>query len=76
MIITHIYLCCIIIAGLRYWEPPDNPFVEHARWSPKCPFILSVKGQDFVNLVQDPVRQVYISFQMQQNAAHMKQYNY
>jgi len=46
------------LSGLRNWEPPDNPHVEHARWSPKCPFLLGVKGQDFINLVLDAVAQL------------------
>ena len=28
------------------------PWSEHARWFPNCPFLLLVKGQDFVNEVQ------------------------
>ncbi|XP_060073076.1 baculoviral IAP repeat-containing protein 2-like [Ylistrum balloti] len=44
--------------GLRNWEPPDNPHVEHARWSPRCAFLLQVKGQDFINLVLDAVAQL------------------
>ncbi|XP_069104429.1 death-associated inhibitor of apoptosis 1-like isoform X2 [Argopecten irradians] len=44
--------------GLRNWEPPDNPHVEHARWSPRCAFLLQVKGPDFINLVLDAVAQL------------------
>ncbi|XP_021363602.1 baculoviral IAP repeat-containing protein 3-like isoform X1 [Mizuhopecten yessoensis] len=44
--------------GLRNWEPPDNPHVEHARWSPRCPFLLQAKGSDFINLVMDAVAQL------------------
>ena len=37
--------------GLRNWEPGDNPWLEHAKWYSKCPHILFVKGQSFINKV-------------------------
>lgn len=38
--------------GLKHWEPQDEPWSEHARWFPNCPFLLLVKGQEYVNQVQ------------------------
>ena len=38
--------------GLRNWDPNDTPWVEHARWSPDCVFVLLVKGQSFVKTAQ------------------------
>lgn len=38
--------------GLKEWEPQDEPWREHARWFPNCPFLLLVKGQEYVNGVQ------------------------
>ncbi|XP_062606047.1 baculoviral IAP repeat-containing protein 7-like [Saccostrea cucullata] len=38
--------------GLRNWDPEDNPWIEHARWSMECPYILKIKGQAFIDLVQ------------------------
>ncbi|KAH3709528.1 death-associated inhibitor of apoptosis 2-like [Dreissena polymorpha] len=46
---TRCYHCGI---GLRHWSPEDDPWVEHARFSPKCDYLLSAKGQEFVNLIQ------------------------
>lgn len=37
--------------GLRNWEADDNPWVEHARWSRKCPYLLQRKGQGFIDSV-------------------------
>lgn len=34
--------------GLCNWEPGDNPWEEHARWFPKCQFVLLSKGEAFV----------------------------
>ncbi|XP_056016370.1 uncharacterized protein LOC125674089 isoform X2 [Ostrea edulis] len=42
--------------GLRNWDPEDNPWIEHARWSSECPYILKVKGQAFIDLVQEAAR--------------------
>lgn len=44
---------CFHCDGLLYnWEPEDSPFVEHARWFPKCQYIQLVKGENFVRDVQ------------------------
>ncbi|XP_043279999.1 death-associated inhibitor of apoptosis 2-like [Venturia canescens] len=34
--------------GLRNWEETDDAWTEHARWFPKCGFVLLVRGQDFI----------------------------
>lgn len=38
--------------GLRNWERGDDALAEHARWFPKCSFLLQNRGADFVKLVQ------------------------
>lgn len=43
-------------SGLRNWDPEDNPWIEHARWSAECPYILKMKGQAFIDLVQEAAR--------------------
>ncbi|XP_069104535.1 baculoviral IAP repeat-containing protein 7-like [Argopecten irradians] len=45
--------CFYCDGGLKNWEPGDNPWEEHARWFPKCPFVRSVKGEVFIQSVQD-----------------------
>ncbi|XP_060589383.1 baculoviral IAP repeat-containing protein 3-like isoform X2 [Ruditapes philippinarum] len=43
--------CFYCDGGLRNWETGDEPWEEHARWFPKCPFVVQVKGQEFINNV-------------------------
>ncbi|XP_060072841.1 baculoviral IAP repeat-containing protein 2-like [Ylistrum balloti] len=43
--------CFFCGGGLRNWEPGDDPWVEHARWFPRCTFVKLNKGQTFINLV-------------------------
>lgn len=43
--------------GLRSWEKEDDPWFEHARWCPECQFVRLVKGCNYVQQVQETVRQ-------------------
>lgn len=36
---------------LARWEPLDEPWTEHARWSPTCPNVILNKGQLFIDAV-------------------------
>ncbi|NXS58471.1 BIR protein, partial [Brachypteracias leptosomus] len=42
--------CCD--GGLRCWESGDDPWVEHAKWFPRCEYLLRVKGGEFVSQIQ------------------------
>ncbi|XP_020739062.2 baculoviral IAP repeat-containing protein 2 isoform X2 [Odocoileus virginianus] len=42
--------CCD--GGLRCWESGDDPWVEHAKWFPRCEFLIHMKGQEFVGEIQ------------------------
>ncbi|OQR69896.1 baculoviral IAP repeat-containing protein 2-like [Tropilaelaps mercedesae] len=45
----HDYTKCFHCdGGLCNWEDGDDPWVEHARWSPKCQFVKLNKGDAFV----------------------------
>ncbi|XP_052218262.1 E3 ubiquitin-protein ligase XIAP-like [Dreissena polymorpha] len=44
--------CFACDGGLRNWEPGDDPWIEHCRWFPACPYARAVKGDEFINLVQ------------------------
>ena len=44
-------ICYMCNVHLHQWEPTDEVFTEHARHSPHCPFVKSLKGQDFINRV-------------------------
>ena len=36
--------CFFCGMGFRKWEVGDIPFTEHAKWAPRCPFILLSKS--------------------------------
>ncbi|XP_074160513.1 putative inhibitor of apoptosis isoform X1 [Sminthopsis crassicaudata] len=42
--------CCD--GGLRCWESGDDPWVEHAKWFPRCEYLIEIKGQQFINQIQ------------------------
>lgn len=42
--------CCD--GGLRCWESGDDPWVEHAKWFPRCEYLLLARGPEFVGQVQ------------------------
>ncbi|XP_063445573.1 putative inhibitor of apoptosis [Mytilus trossulus] len=44
--------CFFCGGGLRRWEEGDLPWTEHARWYPKCPFVIQCKGEKFIEDVQ------------------------
>lgn len=39
--------------GLRSWQKEDEPWHEHAKWSPKCQFVLLAKGPTYVQEVRE-----------------------
>lgn len=39
--------------GLRSWQKEDDPWFEHAKWFPLCQFLKLVKGQTYINQVQE-----------------------
>ncbi len=55
--------CFYCDGGLRNWEPNDDPWVEHARWFPRCAYIIKIKGQAFIAAVaaQYPQQQNLVS---------------
>lgn len=44
--------CFFCGGGLRNWDVGDDPWVEHARWFPRCQFLRMNKGIAFIDLVQ------------------------
>lgn len=44
-------ICFHCGGGLKDWEDSDEPWVEHARWFSKCPYVVSLKGKAFVDKV-------------------------
>ncbi|KAL8575284.1 hypothetical protein ACOMHN_001829 [Nucella lapillus] len=46
-------VCCFCCDGhLRNWEPEDDPWVEHARWFPRCAYVHQQKGSAYINDIQ------------------------
>jgi hypothetical protein len=45
--------CFFCDGGLRNWEEGDDPWVEHARWFPRCQFVLQLKGPSFIEAIQE-----------------------
>ncbi|KAM5305544.1 baculoviral IAP repeat-containing protein 7 isoform 3-T3 [Glossophaga mutica] len=48
--------CFFCSGGLQTWEQGDDPWTEHAKWFPRCEFLLRAKGRDFVYSVQESLR--------------------
>ncbi|KAL5018669.1 hypothetical protein ScPMuIL_004391 [Solemya velum] len=44
--------CFFCGGGMRNWEPQDDPWVEHARWFPRCPYVMQCQGSEFIRNVQ------------------------
>ncbi|KAJ1113474.1 hypothetical protein NDU88_001718 [Pleurodeles waltl] len=42
--------CCD--GGLRCWESGDDPWIEHAKWFPRCEYLLLIKKEEFVDQIQ------------------------
>ncbi|KAF6029127.1 XIAP [Bugula neritina] len=43
--------CFFCAGGVKHWRENDDPWEEHARWFPDCPFLLQQKGQRYVEEV-------------------------
>ncbi|KAL1021579.1 hypothetical protein UPYG_G00015110 [Umbra pygmaea] len=45
--------CFYCDGGLRNWETGDDPWQEHAKWFPRCDFLVQTRGRDYVSNIQD-----------------------
>lgn len=45
-------ICFQCGCSLKRWLKEDNPFVEHAKHSPRCHHLKLIKGEDFIRDVQ------------------------
>uniref|UniRef100_A0A8C8RAG4 RING-type E3 ubiquitin transferase n=1 Tax=Pelusios castaneus TaxID=367368 RepID=A0A8C8RAG4_9SAUR len=45
--------CFYCDGSLRNWELGDDPWREHAKWFPRCEFLLQSRGREFVASIQD-----------------------
>lgn len=49
-------MCFQCSGGLRSWQREDDAWFEHARWFPNCEFVQLVKGQQYIDQVQQQQR--------------------
>ena len=51
-------VCCFACdASLWCWDPEDDPWIEHCRLSPTCPYLREEKGDEYIALVQASINQ-------------------
>ncbi|WAR07954.1 BIR7A-like protein [Mya arenaria] len=50
--VTDHVRCFACDGGLRNWEEGEDPWIEHCRWFPACPFVRGTKGDEFIALIQ------------------------
>ncbi|VVC34546.1 Hypothetical protein CINCED_3A005156 [Cinara cedri] len=50
---TDVVMCFFCTQGLKDWDDDDDPWKEHARFSPNCSFLLLNKGKQFVDEARD-----------------------
>lgn len=48
--------CFFCGGGLFNWEADDDPWIEHARWFPKCVYLRQSKGDEFIYKVHQEVQ--------------------
>lgn len=41
-------LCFYCSQGVKDWEENDIPWIEHAKWSRTCSYVLLNRGKEFV----------------------------
>ena len=49
-------ICFQCGCSLKRWLKDDDPFVEHAKYSPQCHFLKVIKGEDFIRDVQKTMK--------------------
>lgn len=61
---------CFFCGGILWdWDPTDEPYTEHAKWFPKCPWLSLSKGDAFVDRVQKDLMTMNIAESTEQTAA-------
>lgn len=48
--------CYYCGAGLKKWDAQDSPWEEHAKWFPNCGHLLLIKGKEYVDKVQQTLK--------------------
>jgi len=42
--------CCD--GGLKNWQSSDSPWVEHARWFPRCSYLVMQRDANYIRSIQ------------------------
>lgn len=42
-------ICYFCGGGVKDWSPDDIPWEEHARFFQKCPYVLTIKGEEYIH---------------------------
>lgn len=42
-------ICYFCGGGMKDWSPDDIPWEEHARFFQSCPYVLIIKGEEFIH---------------------------
>ena len=62
---NHFVSCFHCGVILESWEEDDDPFFEHARWAPKCQYVILTRGQVFVDMCQKKQNEILNHFAME-----------
>ncbi|XP_021365123.1 uncharacterized protein LOC110457943 isoform X2 [Mizuhopecten yessoensis] len=54
--VVRCFHCDIGIGG---WDLTSDPWTEHARYSPDCPFLRNIKSQEWIDNIQANWRQIF-----------------
>ncbi|KAF7248595.1 Baculoviral IAP repeat-containing protein 7-B [Varanus komodoensis] len=70
--------CFYCDGALRNWERGDDPWMEHARWFPRCKFLLQSRGRDFIDSIQEsylspPVSQANASLSLEEKLRRLQE---
>ncbi|MDP0588581.1 MAG: RING-HC finger protein [Candidatus Endonucleobacter bathymodioli] len=49
--------CHYCDGGLRYWEPNDIPWEQHAEFFGYCKFLIKMQGRDYIESIKNAARQ-------------------
>nr|XP_009669166.1 PREDICTED: baculoviral IAP repeat-containing protein 7 isoform X2 [Struthio camelus australis] len=62
--------CFYCDGSVRNWEFGDDPWREHAKWYPRCEFLLQSRGREFVSGVQESFFSTLVSPRDSWHQAH------
>ncbi|XP_076076839.1 uncharacterized protein LOC143047595 isoform X2 [Mytilus galloprovincialis] len=65
-------ICCFYCDGnLRNHLLTYNPWREHTRWFPVCPFIVQQKGEDYIHTVLEDTKMLKMNLEDKNRTSHL-----